>query len=94
MRPIIPIDPTSHVVGQVVWRLSQEERAKLEGLYHMSPAARLMRLMQLITTVARRDGEVRDLLQTPGVFNELKQMAVERKEQDESGASEKVLSPA
>lgn len=85
--PIFPIDPLDHAIGKVVWRMSVSERAELERLASLSPVQRVLRLMQLATAVAKRDESARAVLAQPGVVSSLKQMAIDRKN-EEAEASE------
>lgn len=76
---MLPIDPITKVMNQVVWRFDHAEMMRLESLFEMDPLQRIMTLMGLVTSVARRDKKVRDLLSAPGVVDGLKKMVSDRR---------------
>lgn len=91
INPLIPIDPVSHVLNQIVHRFNLAERRQIESIVQLNPLNRLMMVMSVATGAAKRDEMVRQMLATPGVLQELKRMAMERKaEQDEASAAEGV----
>lgn len=89
MPALIPINAVDKVINDVVWRFSVEESKQLDCLVFLAPHARLVRLMQIITVVAKRDDFVRKILATPGVIPHLKAMGEERRQlADLQGGSE------
>lgn len=78
LAPIIPIDSLDRAIAQIVWRLPLEQTAELESMYSMDPAARIRKLMEIVTIAAKRDPKVVEVLRTPTVLPALKQMALER----------------
>jgi hypothetical protein len=81
--PIIPIDPLDRAISQIVWRLPLELTAEMDSIFHMTPVARIARLMEIITAAAKRDPNIVAILKQPDVLPGLKQMADDRRaEQD------------
>lgn len=81
--PIIPIDPLDRAIGQIVWRLPLELTAEMDAIFHMAPVNRIRRLMEIITAAAKRDPKIVAILKEPDVLPGLKQMANDRRaEQD------------
>ncbi|MBY0240026.1 MAG: hypothetical protein K2X55_11995 [Burkholderiaceae bacterium] len=77
--PIIPIDPLDRALSQIVWRLPLELTAEMDSIFHMTPVARIGRLMEIITAAAKRDPNIVAILKQPDVLPGLKQMADDRR---------------
>lgn len=81
---IIPIDPLDRAIGQIVWRLPLELTAEMDGIFHLAPVDRIKRLMEIITTAAKRDPKIVAILREPDVLPGLKQMADDRRAEQEA----------
>lgn len=77
--PIIPIDPLDRALSQIVWRLPLELTAEMDSIFHMTPVARIGRLMEIITAAAKRDKNIVAILKQPDVMAGLRQMADDRR---------------
>lgn len=84
LAPIIPIDPLERAIGQIVWRLPLELTAEMDALFHMAPVNRITRLMEIITAAAKRDPKIVEILRAPDVLPGLKQMAQDRRAEQEA----------
>jgi hypothetical protein len=83
LAPIIPIDPLDRAISQIVWRLPLQLTAEMDAIFHLSPVQRIQRLMEIITTAAKRDPKIVEVLRQPDVLTGLKQIADDRRaEQD------------
>ena len=83
LAPIIPIDPLDRAISQIVWRLPLELTAEMDAIFHLTPVQRIQRLMEIITTAAKRDPKIVEVLRQPDVLPGLKQVADDRRaEQD------------
>jgi len=83
LAPIIPIDPLDRAISQIVWRLPLQLTAEMDGIFHLTPVQRIQRLMEIITTAAKRDPKIVEVLRQPDVLSGLKQIADDRRaEQD------------
>lgn len=90
MPRLIPSDSVMGCVNSVVWRFSIGETTQLESIFFLTEQERMMQLMKLVTSVARRDEIVKKILSKPGVLDGLKKMVISR--QNEDGAKEIVQS--
>ena len=81
---IIPIDPLDRAIGQIVWRLPLELTAEMDAIFHLAPVDRIKRLMEIITAAAKRDPKIVAILREPDVLPGLKQMADDRRAEQEA----------
>jgi hypothetical protein len=83
LAPIIPIDPLDRAISQIVWRLPLQLTAEMDSIFHLTPVQRIQRLMEIITTAAKRDPKIVEVLRQPDVLSGLKQIADDRRAEQE-----------
>lgn len=82
--PIIPIDPLDRAISQIVWRLPLELTAEMDCIFQLAPVNRITRLMEIITAAAKSDPKIVEILREPDVLPGLKQLAHERRLEQEA----------
>lgn len=81
--PILPIDPLDRALERIVRRLPLSETIQLDATFQLSPVERMRTVMGVLTSAAKRDPAVVDLLRTPDLLSTLKHLARESEQMAE-----------